>query len=110
MTTEFVSTLIQRIEGLSDLVISYLKDNSKGSLDSVAQKLEETGIFAGEQNMPGFQDVCFLLQDFLLETPDGSVYKATQQQQLGNWVDMAKDYIKQPDDDNADKILNIFRV
>ncbi|MFB3100563.1 MAG: hypothetical protein ACE1ZM_03875, partial [Gammaproteobacteria bacterium] len=110
MTTEFVSTLIQRIEDLSDLVISYQKDNSKGSLDSVAQKLEETGIFAGEQNMPGFQDVCFLLQDFLLETPDGSVYKATQQQQLVNWVDMAKDYIKQPDDDNADKILNIFRV
>ena len=110
MTTESVLTLIQRIEDLFDLVISYQKDNSKGSLDSVAQKLEETGIFAGEQNMPGFQDVCFLLQDFLLETPDGSVYKATQQQQLVNWVDMAKDYIKQPDDDNADKILNIFRV
>jgi len=110
VTTESVLTLIQHIEDLSDLVISYQKDNSKDSLDSFAQKLEETGIFAGEQNMPGFQDVCFLLQDFLLETPDGSVYKATQQQQLVNWVDMAKDYIKQPDDDNADKILNIFRV
>ena len=110
MTAKSVSTLIRRIEDLFDLVISFQKDNSKDSLDSVAQKLEETGIFAGDQNMPGFQDVCFLLQDFLLETPDGSVYKATQQQQLVNWIDMAKNYIKQPDNDNAEKILNIFRV
>ena len=110
MTTESDSTLIRLIEDLSDLVTSYQKDNSNESLDPVAQKLEETGIFAGEQNMPGFQDVCFLLQDFLIETPDGSVYKATQKQKLVNWINMVKDYINQPADANADKKLNIFRM
>ena len=110
MTTETVTTLIRYIDELSELAITLQKDNSSDSLDSVTQKLEEIGTYAGDNNMPGFQDVCFLLQDFLLETPDGSVYKATQQQQLVNWIDSAKNYISQADDSNSDKILNIFRV
>jgi len=103
-------TLIRYLEELSELTVTYQKDNSIESLDAVAQKLEETGIYGGEQDMHGFQDVCFLLQDFLLETPAGSVYKATQQQQLINWIETAKDYINHPDDSNADKILKIFKV
>ncbi len=110
MTTESVTTLIQYIDELSELAISLQKANSSDSLDAVTQKLEEIGTYAGDNNMPGFQDVCFLLQDFLLETPDGSVYKATQQQQLVNWIEPAKDYMSQADDSNSDKILNIFRV
>jgi len=110
VTTESVTTLIGYIDKLSELAISLQKDNSSGLLDTVTQKLEEIGTYAGDNKMPGFQDVCFLLQDFLLETPDGSVYKATQQQQLVNWIELAKDYINQPDDSNSDKILNIFRV
>ena len=110
MTTEPVTTLIGYIDKLSELAISLQKDNSSGLLDTVTQKLEEIGTYAGDNKMSGFQDVCFLLQDFLLETPDGSVYKATQQQQLVNWIELAKDYINQPDDSNSDKILNIFRV
>lgn len=110
MTTESVATLIGHLESFSDLLKIYQKDNSDDALDSVAQKLEETGLYAGEQNMPGLQDVCFLLQDFLLETPKGSVYKATQQQQLIEWVDTAKSYIQQPDETHADKLINIFRV
>ena len=98
MTSESVSILIQQLESLSELAGSYQNDNSKDSLDAVAQKLEEIGTCAGDQNMPGFQDVCFLLEDFLLETPDGSVYKATQQQQLVNWIDLAKNYINHVDD------------
>jgi chemotaxis protein histidine kinase CheA len=110
VTTESIATLVRYIEELSDLATSYQKDNSNELLNSVAQKLEDTGTYAGDNNMPGFQDVCFLLQDFLLETPDGSVYKATQQQQLLHWIDTAKDYIDHPDDNSADKILNIFKI
>ena len=104
MTIESAPTLIQHIEELSELAASFQKDNSRATLEPVAEKLEETGLNAGEQNMPGFQDVCFLLQDFLLETPDGSVYKATQQQQLINWIELAKDYVNHPDDNSADNI------
>lgn len=110
MTTESILTLIKQLESLSELADSYQKDNSRDSLDAVVQKLEEIGTCAGDQKMPGFQDVCFLLEDFLLETPDGSVYKATQQQQLINWIELAKNYINQADDSNAENILNIFRV
>ena len=110
MTIESAPTLIQHIEELSELAASFQKDNSRATLEPVAEKLEETGLNAGEQNMPGFQDVCFLLQDFLLETPDGSVYKATQQQQLINWIELAKDYVNHPDDNSADNILKIFKV
>jgi len=110
MTIESAPTLIRYMEELSELAVTYQKDNSSDSLDAVTQKLEGAGTYAGDQNMHGFQDVCFLLQDFLLETPDGSVYKATQQQQLISWIDMAKDYINHPDDDSAGKILKIFKV
>ncbi|MFT5426268.1 MAG: chemotaxis protein histidine kinase CheA [Gammaproteobacteria bacterium] len=110
MTIESAPTLIQHIEELSVLATSFQKNNSRATLDPVAEKLEETGLNAGEQNMPGFQDVCFLLQDFLLETPDSSVYKATQQQQLINWIALAKDYVSHPDDNSAENILKIFKV
>jgi len=110
VATESVITLIRYTDELSELAVSYQKDNSRDSLDAVTQKLEEIGTYAGDNSMPGFQDVCFLLQDFLLETPDGSIYKATQQQQLVNWIDLVKNYINQPDDSNSDNVLNIFRV
>jgi len=110
VTSESISILIQQLESLSELANSYQKENSKDLLDTVAQKLEEIGTCAGDQNMPGFQDVCYLLEDFLLETPDGSVYKATQQQQLINWIDLAKNYINHADDANAENVLNIFKV
>ncbi|RKZ65811.1 MAG: hypothetical protein DRQ48_11280, partial [Gammaproteobacteria bacterium] len=110
MTSESISILIQQLESLSELANSYQKENSKDLLDAVAQKLEEIGTCAGDQKMPGFQDVCYLLEDFLLETPDGSVYKATQQQQLVDWIGLAKNYINHADDATAENVLNIFKV
>jgi chemotaxis protein histidine kinase CheA len=110
VTSESISILIQQLESLSELANSYQKENSKDLLDAVAQKLEEIGTCAGDQKMPGFQDVCFLLEDFLLETPDGSVYKATQQQQLVDWIGLAKNYINHADDANSENVLNIFKV
>lgn len=110
MATESIAILIQHIESLSALSISYQSDNTKASLTAVIQKLNKIGICAGEQNMLGFQDVCFLLEDLLLDTPDGSIYKATQQQQLINWIELAKNYIYLPDDSNAENILKIFKV
>ena len=110
MTSGSVTTLIRYIDEFSKLSISFQKDNSSESFDAVTQKLEEIGTYAGDNDMPGFQDVCFLLQDFLIETPTGSVYRATQQQQLIDWTVLAKNYVSQADDHNSDKILNIFRV
>jgi len=54
VTSESVSILIQQLESLSGLADSYQNDNSKDSLNAVAQKLEKIGTCAGEQNMAGF--------------------------------------------------------
>jgi hypothetical protein len=108
--TESISTLLRHIESLSVLALSYQNYNSEDSLDAVVHKLEVIGVCAGDHNMPGFQDVCFLLEDFLLETPNDSVYKATQQQQLLSWTEIAKNYINRANDTNAEKVLNIFKV
>ncbi len=110
MTTESISTLLRHIESLSELALSYQNYNSKDSLDAVVHKLEVIGVCAGDHNMLGFQDVCFLFEDLLLETPNGSVCKATQQQQLLSWIELAKNYINQANDANAEKVLNIFKV
>ena len=110
MTTESISTLLRHIESLSVLALSYQNYNSEDSLDAVVHKLEVIGVCAGDHNLPGFQDVCFLLEDFLLETPNDSVYKATQQQQLLSWTEIAKNYINRANDTNAEKVLNIFKV
>jgi len=106
---ESVATLLRHIESLSELALSYQNYNSKDSLDAVVHKLEVIGVCAGDHNMPGFQDVCFLLEDFLLETPNGSVYKSTQQHQLLSWVDVAKNYINQINDANAEKSIKYFQ-
>jgi hypothetical protein len=110
VTTESISTLLRHIESLSELALSYQNYSSKDSLDAVVHKLEVIGVCAGDHNMPGFQDVCFLLEDFLLETPNGSVYKAIQQQQLLSCIELARNYINQANDANAEKVLNIFKV
>ena len=110
MTTESISTLLRHIESLSELALSYQNYSSKDSLDAVVHKLEVIGVCAGDHNMPGFQDVCFLLEDFLLETPSGPVYKAIQQQQLLSCIELARNYINQANDANAEKVLNIFKV
>jgi len=107
---ESAATLLRHIESLSELTLLYQNYNSKDSLDAVVHKLEIIGVCAGDHNMPGFQDVCFLLEDFLLETPNGSVYKSSQQHQLLSWIDVAKNYINQTNDANAEKILNIFKA
>jgi len=101
--TESISTLLRHIESLSVLALSYQNYNSEDSLDAVVHKLEVIGVCAGDHNMPGFQDVCFLLEDFLLETPNDSVYKLS-------WTEIAKNYINRANDTNAEKVLNIFKV
>ncbi|MCK5498795.1 MAG: hypothetical protein KAI77_06320 [Gammaproteobacteria bacterium] len=64
MTIESAPTLIRYMEELSELAVTYQKDNSSDSLDAVTQKLEEAGTYAGDQNMHGFQDVCFFTSRF----------------------------------------------
>ncbi len=99
---------MQHIESLSKLGTSYQNDNPEDLLNAVAQKPEGIGTCAGEQNMSGFQNACFLLENSLLETSYGSVYKAPQQL-INNWIELAKNYINHADDSNAENILNISR-
>ncbi|HEY5703578.1 MAG TPA: response regulator [Gammaproteobacteria bacterium] len=67
---------------------------SDPDLTAIADWVEQLGNAAGENDLVGFQDICLILQENLLDAVnDKRVLSSQQKEKLAQWPDLARNYL-----------------
>tara|TARA_R110002072_G_scaffold14582_9_gene60236 strand:- start:48003 stop:52139 length:4137 start_codon:yes stop_codon:yes gene_type:complete len=87
--------------------VAEVEPHNKDSILNVANNSEEIGLAAGELDLLGFQDVCFLIKEFLSDIADDSKSSLEQYiQHIKQWLSLVKNYLVNPN--STDAIQNIL--
>lgn len=87
--------------------VSKVDPNNKETILTIADHTEEIGLAAGELELLGFQDICFIIKESLSDMIDDATLSLPDYvTHISQWPSVVKRYLVNPND--ADSINNLF--